>query len=159
MESNGINLDVRLFSVADIVEDKEEDNEYIDGDEDDEFSEFDAIEGLEEAKFKLLDDNCIFGVKINDIVREFGYLISTQKKLCAIDMTDRTYKEREAIVVYMSNRKCEPDEEGALEIAFLLPGNVLNNTGVYVKDVTEASIRAASKAKLNKDYEFDDRVK
>lgn len=159
MESNGINLDVRLFSVAEIVEDKEEDNEYIDGDEDDEFSEFDAIEGLEEAKFKLLDDNCIFGVKINDIVREFGYLISNQKKLCAIDMTDRTYKEREAIVVYMSNRKCEPDEEGALEIAFLLPGNVLNHTGVYVKDVTEASIRAASKAKLNKDYEFDDRVK
>jgi hypothetical protein len=51
---------------------------------------------------------------------------------------------------------CDENDEGALEIVFLKPGNILGNTGVYVNNIDEADLERHYKAITNNTFKGSD---
>lgn len=62
--------------------------------------------------------------------------MSLKNKICGIDVRGKSESSIENIVSYLAEYICEEDEEEAVQIVFLATGNVLNRTGVYVKNIS-----------------------
>lgn len=134
IENFGINSSAEKFLFNDIVKhEEEEETAYDDGDDTDdgEYDEYD------ESSFRILDtQDDIHGISIQDIIAQFGYTVSLKNKICGIDVRGKSESSIENIVSYLAEYICEEDEEEAVQIVFLATGNVLNRTGVYVKNIS-----------------------
>lgn len=116
--------------------DVEEDDEYTDGDDE---PEEDAEFGS--SDFTLLDESSkLYGSSIHDIIRIFGAFTSVSKGICGIDTSKLGYKKKEEMIEFLAQHVCEQDDPGAMEVVFLQESNVLNRTGIYVRNIKEADL-------------------
>lgn len=115
------------------MEDVEEDAEYTDGDEENE----DDVE-IGDNMFTVVDEsNMVFGATIQDLIHQFKFFISPKYKVCGIDAIDMYYTKKDELVDYLCQHICDEDADGAMQIIFLQPGNILNRTGLYVNNISE----------------------
>lgn len=115
--------------------DVEEDDEYTDGDEPEEDAEFGS------SDFTLIDESSkLYGSSIHDIIRIFGAFTSVSKGICGIDTSKLGYKKKEEMIEFLAQHVCEQDDPGAMEVVFLQESNVLNRTGIYVRNIKEADL-------------------
>lgn len=115
------------------MEDVEEDAEYTDGDEENE----DDIE-IGDNMFTVVDESdMVFGATIQDLIHQFKFFISPKYKVCGIDAIDMYYTKKDELVDYLCQHICDEDADGAMQIVFLQPGNILNRTGLYVNNISE----------------------
>lgn len=115
------------------MEDVEEDAEYTDGDEENE----DDVE-IGDNMFTVVDESdMVFGATIQDLIHQFKFFISPKYKVCGIDAIDMYYTKKDGLVDYLCQHICDEDADGAMQIVFLQPGNILNRTGLYVNNISE----------------------
>ncbi|GHU93191.1 hypothetical protein FACS1894208_02200 [Clostridia bacterium] len=120
-----------VLSAVVAVADEDEDIEYDDGE-----AGSDESLDLADSDFELLDDDKLSGVRLQDLIREFGYVIAPTLKVCGIDDEVLTPRMREDIYGYLLNtRQCQKEDEGALELVLHIGGGVLKYTGVYVNNL------------------------
>lgn len=147
IEVNNIDVNPNNFrSMVEQVKEIEEDTEYDDSENED----GEAPEELEviDNDFALIDeDDKLFGVSLQDLIKEFGLIVSRERRVCGIDVRIMPYKKKDEMVEYLNEHVAEPDEEGAMQIIFLQESNVLFNTGVWVKNIDGSAM--STKLKLN----------
>lgn len=115
------------------MEDIEEDAEYTDGDEEND----DDVE-IGDNMFTVVDESdMVFGATIQDLIHQFKFFISPKYKVCGIDAIDMYYTKKDELVDYLCQHICDEDADGAMQIVFLQPGNILNRTGLYVNNISE----------------------
>lgn len=114
-------------------EDEEEMRMYTDGEDIEEFDEFD-YDDMDE--FELLDESDkLYGVSIHDLIDKFGIFVSKSRKVCGISTKNLSRVQKDNLIDYLEKHVCDPTDEGAMQIVFLNETNILNNTGIWVKDV------------------------
>lgn len=113
------------------AQDEEEDKEYDDGEEADvEDSVFDEYE------FTMIDESSkVYGMSIVDWIETFTLVASEEKKLVGIDTRKISYKLLNNLIEYLSDHACNKEEPGAMRVAFLKGGRILEYTDAYVKDI------------------------
>ena len=156
LKENHIDADPSWFKAGDNkAQDEEEDKEYSedDGDEDD---IMDMVEGDEVVKeFKLIDESDkTFGSSIHDMINIFGACILVQQRICGINTKNMYYKKKDALIDYLMNYICDSDDEDGLQIVFLTDANVLNYTGIYVKNLDNDKLEQAYKNANNTGSDF-----
>lgn len=115
------------------MEDVEEDAEYTDGEEEND----DDVE-IGDNMFTVVDESdMVFGATIQDLIHQFKFFISPKYKVCGIDAIDMYYTKKDELVDYLCQHICDEDADGAMQIVFLQPGNILNRTGLYVNNISE----------------------
>lgn len=115
------------------MEDVEEDAEYTDGEEEND----DDVE-IGDSMFTVVDESdMVFGATIQDLIHQFKFFISPKYKVCGIDAIDMYYTKKDELVDYLCQHICDEDADGAMQIVFLQPGNILNRTGLYVNNISE----------------------
>ena len=146
LKENHIDAEPSWFKAGDNkAEDEEEDKEYNEGDEEDDI--MDMVDGDEDAKsFTLVDESDkTFGSSIHDMINVFGACILVQQKICGISTKNMYYKRKDALIDYLMQYVCDENDPGALQIVFLNDANVLNYTGVYVKNLDNEKLEQAYK--------------
>ena len=131
IKRNNLPVDPENFrKTVEHVEDVEEDSEYDDTDDDD----TEDIEEQQEGEFSLIEeDEAFFGVSIQDMIKEFGLVVSRSRKVCGIDITILPLKQKDNLADFLAEHEADENEDGAMQVVFLQESNVLFNTGVYVK--------------------------
>ena len=146
LKENHIDAEPSWFKAGDNkAEDEEEDKEYSEGDEEDDI--MDMVDGDEDVKsFTLVDESDkTFGSSIHDMINVFGACILVQQKICGISTKNMYYKRKDALIDYLMQYVCDENDPGALQIVFLNDANVLNYTGVYVKNLDNEKLEQAYK--------------
>lgn len=140
LEKNNVNIDISLFNVSiDTIED-EEDKEYDDIETDFEEEEYD------ETDFALIDESdVLYGSSTHDLIRIFGFVVSKTLRICGVDITKLSYRQRDKLIRYLEGYVCEMEDEGSMEIVFLLDSNIIKNTGVWVKGIEGSEIETRIK--------------
>lgn len=142
--TNGEVVSADKFRIQTIAENKEDDVEY-DDDSEGGFDDLDMTpeEELEEIrKFKLIEENeDSYGVKINDLISAFKICILRKKKVCGLDVRGITRIDNDKLANYLSSKVCDKNTKDSLQVVFLKDGNIINRTGVYVKDVSSIELR------------------
>lgn len=136
LKENHIDADPSWFKAGDNkAEDEEEDKEYSE-DEGDEDDIMDMVEGDDDIRsFTLVDESDkTFGSSIHDMINVFGACILVQQRICGISTKNMYYKKKDALIDYLMQYMCDPEDPDGLQIVFLNDANVLNYTGVYVKN-------------------------
>lgn len=134
IKENNLPLKAEMFSsnttMTDITKDDEE-SEYFDGDEDD----IEDSTEIPEA-FSLVDESkVLYGSSINDIIGIFGTCVLEDRKVCGIDTRNIYYKVRDNIIDYITTKLCDENDAGAMQVVYLTTGNILKNTGIFVKGI------------------------
>ena len=137
IEEHQLDVDPALFSVNAALNAElsiEEEVEYSDEEDED---DLDPSEGFIGGEFALIDeDMSLYGVSLQDIIKQFGLIVSKEKRVCGIDVTIMPYKMKDALVDYIDEHVCDKDDEDAVQVIFLRENNVLFNTGVWVKGIS-----------------------
>lgn len=134
IEENNLNVKAEWFSASELGEEKEEDKDYDDGDEDEMMDELEA--GIEEVRtFKIIESDKMFGSSVHDFIKTFGTCILADQRMFGIDTRYASNRKINAIAEYLNNKQCDPEDFGALQVVFLTPANVLERTGVYVRNI------------------------
>ena len=134
IEENNLDIKAEWFAASDLQDEKEEDTEYVDGEEDEILDELEA--DVDEVKtFKIIESDKMFGSSVHDFISTFGTCILAEQKLFGIDTRTASNRKINAIAEYLNNVQCEPEDQGALEVVFLTAANVLNRTGVFVRNI------------------------
>ena len=141
------NISPEFFKAQEVQNEVEEEEEYSDGEDEGEDGEIDDIG---ETDFALIDESSkLFGASIHDLIKTFGCFVSKSMRTCGIDLNVIGYKEKENIVEFLAKHACDMDDPDGLEIVFLQEANILNRTGIYVKNISgsdiETRIKEASK--------------
>lgn len=146
LEDHGLGgIDINLFKDTTLDEDEEEDKEYTDGDEDEDIDPDGDVYG---GTFALIDeDPSLYGIAIQDIIAQFGLLVSTERKICGIDLNILPMSKKDELFQFLEDNACEDSDEGSMEVVFLMSNNILKRTGVYVKGINGNSV--ATKFKIN----------
>ena len=155
LKENHIDADPSWFKATDNkAQDEEEDKEYSDGGDEDDI--MDIVEGDEDIKaFKLVDESDkTFGSSIHDMINVFGACILMQQKICGINTKNMYYKKKDALIDYLMNYICDENDPGALQIVFLTDSNVLNYTGIYVKNLDNDELEKAYKSANSRSSDF-----
>lgn len=155
LKENHIDADPSWFKATDNkAQDEEEDKEYSDGGDEDDI--MDMVEGDEDIKaFKLVDESDkTFGSSIHDMINVFGACILMQQKICGINTKNMYYKKKDALIDYLMNYICDENDPGALQIVFLTDSNVLNYTGIYVKNLDNDELEKAYKSANSRSSDF-----
>ena len=140
---NEFNVPVKteyFLGVTDKTQEAEEEEEYSEDTQDNIDNEMEGITYVDydDASFKLLDDSDkTFGSTIKDLIKTFGIAIVRNKKIIGINTLDLAYYRKTRVIEYLSQFTCEESDPDALEIVFLSTGNLLNNTGVFVKGIDD----------------------
>lgn len=144
LKENNIPAEASWFKASEFEAEKEDDNEEYDDAEGDEEFNPDELEGNTDIKvFSLVDESDkTFGSSIQDLISVFGACVLEQQRVCGIDMRDVYYKEKDAWVDFLEAHACSSDETGSLQVVFLLDGNIMNNTGIYVHNIKASEIEA-----------------
>lgn len=145
-EAHDINdIDVNLFKDTTISEEEEEEVEYNDGEDNEDVELEDDIYG---GTFALIDeDPSLFGIAIQDIIAQFGLLVSPERKICGIDLNVLPVSKKDDLFKFFEDNACDDTDEGAMEVVFLMSNNILKRTGVFVKGISGSSV--ATKFKIN----------
>lgn len=118
-------------------QDDEEDEEYSDDEEGEEDDDLEIYGGT----FTVIDEkNELFGSSLQDLIGIFKFFVSPDMGVCGINSMDLSYQKKDELVDFLYKHLCEYDDEGAMELIFLQPGNILNRTGLYVKGITESDM-------------------
>lgn len=128
---NNLNVKPEWFLASDnVAKDEEVDKEY------DEDEEMDDLEEDAEYEFAMIDESDkVFGASLHDLISTFKiYMI--KNKVIGIDTKDMYYKTKDAVVDYLSAHVCDEDDPDGMEIVFLTDANVLNRTGIKVKNIS-----------------------
>ena len=134
IEENNLDVKAEWFSASDLAEEKEEDKDYDDGDEDEMMDELEA--GIEEVRtFKIIESDKMFGSSVHDFIKTFGTCILADQKMFGVDTRHASNRKINAICEYLNNKQCLQEDFGALQVVFLTPANILERTGVYVKNI------------------------
>lgn len=135
IEKYGIDVDYRLFSSQEaVVKEVEEEVEYTDGDEDEDAEG--GGYGVDSGMFALIDEDITYyGVGMHDIIKQFGLIVSKEKKVCGMDVRCIPSRRKEDLVEYLDDHKCEPEEDDSMQVVFLKENNILMRTGVWVKGI------------------------
>lgn len=146
LEAHGMfDISVDLFKDTAIEEEEEEDKEYADGEEDEDLDNEPDVYG---GTFALIDeDPSLYGISIQDVISQFGLLVSQEKKICGIDLNVLPMNKKDELFQFLEDNACEDTNEGAMEVIFLMSNNILKRTGVYVKGINGSSV--ATKFKIN----------
>lgn len=145
LKENHIDADPSWFKAGDNkAEDEEEDKEYSE-DEGDEDDIMDMVEGDDDIRsFTLVDESDkTFGSSIHDMISVFGACILVQQRICGISTKNMYYKKKDALIDYLMQYMCDPEDPEGLQIVFLNDANVLNYTGVYVKNLDNDKLEQA----------------
>lgn len=145
LKENHIDADPSWFKAGDNkAEDEEEDKEYSE-DEGDEDDIMDMVEGDDDIRsFTLVDESDkTFGSSIHDMINVFGACILVQQRICGISTKNMYYKKKDALIDYLMQYMCDPEDPDGLQIVFLNDANVLNYTGVYVKNLDNDKLEQA----------------
>ncbi|MBO5389244.1 MAG: hypothetical protein J6A59_14160 [Lachnospiraceae bacterium] len=141
---NNLDIKAEWFKAMEAAVDEEEDDEYDERED----GELDEIE--EEKSFSLVDEsNKFYGSSLQDIISIFGTCVLDGMNVCGVDMRNIYYKKKDAIIDYLATKVCDESDSDALEIVYLLDGNVLNHTGVYVKGLNASKLEGIFKANNN----------
>ena len=148
IEAHNLGVDYKLFKgITDMDTEEEEESEYDDN-EDIDATDYEVDGGFNGGEFALIDEDTeMFGIAIQDIIREFGLVVSHTKKLCGIDVTVMSYKTKDELIDYLIKHKCEDKDEGSLQVVFLRENNLLYYTDVWVNNIAGSEI--SSKLGLN----------
>ena len=149
LKENNINADPTWFKAGDNkAQDEEEDKGYTDDDEENSEDDImDLVEGDEDIKaFTLVDESDkTFGSSIHDMINIFGACILAQQRICGISTKNMYYKKKDALVDYLLQYLCDESDPDGLQIVFLNDANVLNYTGIYVKNLDNDKLEKAYK--------------
>lgn len=156
LKENHIDADPSWFKAGDNkAEDEEEDKEYSE-DEGDEDDIMDMVEGDDDIRsFTLVDESDkTFGSSIHDMINVFGACILVQQRICGISTKNMYYKKKDALIDYLMQYMCDPEDPDGLQIVFLNDANVLNYTGVYVKNLDNDKLEQAYRNANNSGSDF-----
>lgn len=156
LKENHIDADPSWFKAGDNkAEDEEEDKEYSE-DEGDEDDIMDMVEGDDDIRsFTLVDESDkTFGSSIHDMINVFGACILVQQRICGISTKNMYYKKKDALIDYLMQYMCDPEDPEGLQIVFLNDANVLNYTGVYVKNLDNDKLEQAYRNANNSGSDF-----
>lgn len=119
---------------------EEEDDGYDDDENEDE--DLDPNE-ISDYSFAMIDESDkYFGSSLQDLIREFGLLVSKELKVCGIDVNIMPYKKKDSLIEYLAEHQTDPDTEGAMEVVFLRENNTIFKTGIYVSNIAGSAISA-----------------
>lgn len=145
IDENQLPVSISLFlsGNAEAAEkDVEEDEEYDEDDEDE------LTEEEYEKQFTLIDESDkLFGASVQDLIATFGVCLLKQQKICGVDTRNIYYKVKDSVVDYLTAHVCDWEDPDGLEISFLTDANVLNRTGIKVKNVKATEIEKRLKGK------------
>lgn len=156
LKENHIDADPSWFKAGDNkAEDEEEDKEYSE-DEGDEDDIMDMVEGDDDIRsFTLVDESDkTFGSSIHDMINVFGACILVQQRICGISTKNMYYKKKDALIDYLMQYMCDTEDPDGLQIVFLNDANVLNYTGVYVKNLDNDKLEQAYRNANNSGSDF-----
>lgn len=143
--TNGEVVSAEKFKIQTVADNTEEDVEYDDGEDGDAFDDLGMSpeEELEEMrKFKVLEENeDSYGVKIQDLISAFGICLLRNKKVCGLDVRGISKRDNDKLAGYLAGKVCGADDDSGLQVIFLKEGNIINKTGVYVRNVTPMELR------------------
>lgn len=140
IEVNHVNSSVEHFIVEDVQKDVEEEISY---DDDNEMDIDDMLEDdTPESTFTMIDESDkFFGVSVQDIIKTFGLLVSTEQKICGIDVSRINVRKRDELVNLIMEYQVDEGEPDSMQVVFLQPGNVLFRTAVWVKGLKDKDIK------------------
>ena len=143
--TNGEVVSAEKFKIQTVADNTEEDVEYDDGEDGDAFDDLGMSpeEELEEMrKFKVLEENeDSYGVKIQDLISAFGICLLRNKKVCGLDVRGISKRDNDKLAGYLAGKVCGADDDNGLQVIFLKEGNIINKTGVYVRNVAPMELR------------------
>lgn len=144
LKENGINAEPKWFKAGDNkAQDEEEDKEYSEDESEDDT--IDLVEGDEDVRsFTLIDESDkTFGSSIHDMINIFGACILVQQRICGISTKNMYYKKKDALIDYLLQYVCDAEDPDGLQIVFLNDANILNYTGIYVKNLDNDKLEKA----------------
>lgn len=151
LKENNINAEASWFKANETMsqqkaEDEEAENkEYSDGESEDDMDEL-LVEGDDVQVFSKIDEsNKLFGSSIHDLIGIFGACILVPQKICGVDVRNMHFRQRDAILDYLTSYLCDDDDPDGLQIVFLTDANILNYTGVYVKGIKSSEFETKYK--------------
>lgn len=128
----GVKPEFFIAKTESMEDTEDEDEEYTDGDEDDTGDDLD----INDSVFTVIDEsNVVYGTSIQDLIANFGFFVSKAHKICGINSINLHYTKKDQLVDFLYAHLCDEDDPDAMEIVFLQEGNILNRTGVYVKNI------------------------
>ena len=89
---------------------------------------------------EINESDKLFGSSIQDMISIFGCCILVPHKLCGLDIRGYGFRQIDAMVNYIAQFSCEPDDPDAKRVVFLKEGNVLKYTDVYVKNIKSSEL-------------------
>lgn len=144
LKENGINAEPKWFKAGDNkAQDEEEDKEYSEDESEDDI--MDLVEGDGDVRsFTLIDESDkMFGSSIHDMINIFGACILVQQRVCGISTKNMYYKKKDALIDYLLQYVCDAEDPDGLQIVFLNDANILNYTGIYVKNLDNDKLEKA----------------
>ena len=128
----GVKPEFFIAKTESMEDTEDEDEEYTDGDDDDTGDDLD----INDSVFTVIDEsNVVYGTSIQDLIANFGFFVSKAHKICGINSINLHYTKKDQLVDFLYAHLCDEDDPDAMEIVFLQEGNILNRTGVYVKNI------------------------
>jgi hypothetical protein len=149
IEEFNVNADYRNFIVeTDLVAEEEEEDGYDDDEVDEDGIPLDIIDS---SSFELVDeDDKVYGIKYEDIIKTYGVLVSPKHKICGISTANLSERVKCDFSSYLAKHACDSDEDGAMQVVYLKENDFVLKTEVYVKDVTSAELNKILRIHRNK---------
>lgn len=151
LKENNIQAEPSWFKANEVVlqqkEEDECDSEYSDEDDEDNEMTFDIAEGDNETAFSKIDESSeLYGSSLQDLISIFGVCVIESKKICGLDMRNIYYKNKDELIDYIMNFICDEDSNKAMEIVWLIDGNILKHTGIYINNIKPIELESKYKA-------------
>ena len=127
------------------TDEEEEDYDEFDGDFEDGVLQEDFSESEQEGYQKIDEDNLEYGIKLEDIVREFNYLYSTSRKIIALNWLGLTPSSQRKLTEFLTEHIAENINTDNVFRVLLLdasgklkPGD--NEPQLYVSNIREKEL-------------------
>ena len=133
-----VDIDISLFKGATLEIEEEVDVAYEDGEDDLDEDEFDS--GSSHVFALIEEDTSKFGISINDLINQFGLVVSTELSMCGIDLKKVRKDKKEELYKLIEEHECLYDDEGSLRVVFLGNNNNLIRTDVYVNNLKTSDV-------------------
>lgn len=133
-----VDIDISLFKGATLEIEEEVDVAYEDGEDDFDEDEFDS--GSSHVFALIEEDTSKFGISIQDLINQFGLVVSTELSMCGIDLKKVRKDKKEELYKLIEEHECLYDDEGSLRVVFLGNNNNLIRTDVYVNNLKTSDV-------------------
>ena len=133
-----VDIDISLFKGATLEIEEEVDVSYEDGEDDLDEDEFDS--GSSHVFALIEEDTSKFGISIQDLINQFGLVVSTELSMCGIDLKKVRKDKKEELYKLIEEHECLYDDDGSLRVVFLGNNNNLIRTDVYVNNLRTSDV-------------------